>query len=114
MTASVLFGLSSCQSDFDLDTRTPEWLGTSIYETLEEGFVGENGKDYTGKFTTFVRLIDDLNYTNVMARTGSKTLFVADDDAFERFYAKGIFTKADGTPVTRYEEMSLAQKKNDS
>lgn len=111
MTVSVLFGLSSCQSDFDLDTRTPEWLGTSIYETLEEGFVGENGKDYTGKFTTFVRLIDDLNYTNVMARTGSKTLFVADDDAFERFYAKGIFTKADGTPVTRYEEMSLAQKK---
>ena len=110
LAVTVAWGISSC-TDYDLDKRDPEWLGTSIYETLEEGFVSEDGIDYTGKFTTFVRLIDDLNYTNVLARTGSKTLFVADDDAFERFYAKGIFRKADGTPVRNYDELSLAQKK---
>ena len=110
LTVAVAYGISSC-SDYDLDKRTPEWLGTSIYETLEEGFVSEDGKDYTGKFTTFVRLIDDLNYTNVLAKTGSKTLFVADDDAFERFYAKGVFKKADGSNVSSYEDLSLAQKK---
>ena len=110
LAVAVASGISSCR-DYDLDKRTPEWLGTSIYETLEEGFVSEDGKDYTGKFTTFVRLIDDLDYTNVLAKTGSKTLFVADDDAFERFYAKGIFRKADGSPVRNYDELSLAQKK---
>ena len=110
LAVAVASGISSC-SDYDLDKRTPEWLGTSIYETLEEGFVSEDGKDYTGKFTTFVRLIDDLDYTNVLAKTGSKTLFVADDDAFQRFYAKGIFKKADGSPVRNYDDLSLAQKK---
>ena len=110
LAVAVASGISSCR-DYDLDKRTPEWLGTSIYETLEEGFVSEDGKDYTGKFTTFVRLIDDLDYTNVLAKTGSKTLFVADDDAFQRFYAKGIFKKADGSPVRNYDDLSLAQKK---
>lgn len=110
LTLAVASCISSCK-EYDLDKRTPEWLGTSIYETLEEGFVSEDGKDYTGKFTTFVRLIDDLNYTNVLAKTGSKTLFVADDDAFQRFYAKGIFKKADGSNVSCYEDLSLAQKK---
>lgn len=103
------FGVSSCTTDFDLDTRTPEWLGTSIFETLDEGFEGEDGKIY--QFQNFVRLIQDLDQEKILAKTGSKTLFVADDDAFDRFFGPNCpFKKADGTPVTCYDELSYAQK----
>lgn len=103
------FGISSCKPDFDLDKRFPEWLGTSIFETLDKGFEGDSGKVY--KFTYFVRLIQDLDQEKILAKTGSKTLFVADDEAFERFFGPNCpFMKADNTPVTSYEELSEAQK----
>ena len=93
------FGISSCKPDFDLDKRFPEWLGTSIFETLDKGFEGDSGKVY--KFTYFVRLIQDLDQEKILAKTGSKTLFVADDEAFERFFGPNCpFMKADNTPVT--------------
>ena len=66
--------LTSC-SEYDLDEETPSGWDRSIYSWLKE----------QGDFTNMVRLIDDLNYTDVLARTGSKTLFAADDAAFERF-----------------------------
>ena len=44
-------------------------------------------------------MIDDLGYTEVLARTGSKTLFVADDDAYARFYNSGKWG------VRSYEEL---------
>mgnify|MGYP003499487900 FL=1 len=100
MTVVVLFGLSSCRPDYDLDTTMPANLGSSIYEFLkEEGF------------DTYVKLIEDLNYKDVLAKTGSKTLFVADEAAVQRFYESGVFKKADGSNVTCYEDLSLAQKK---
>lgn len=100
MTFVLVFGLSSCRPDYDLDTTMPANLGSSIYKFLQdEGF------------DTYVQLIDDLGYKNVLAKTGSKTLFVADEEAVQRFYESGVFTKADGSPVTCYEDLSLAQKK---
>lgn len=100
MTAVVVFGLSSCRPDYDLDTTMPANLGSSIYEFLQD-----EGYD------TYVRLIEDLNYKDVLAKTGSKTLFVADEEAVQRFYQSGTFKKADGTPVSCYEDLSIAQKK---
>lgn len=100
LMATLLVGVFSCRPDYDLDKRMPENLGSSIYEYLQER-----------GFKTYVRLIEDLNYKNVLAKTGSKTLFVADEEAVERFYASGVFKKADGTPVSCYEDLSLAQKK---
>lgn len=87
-------GVTSCEG-YDLAEREPEWLGSSIYDYLK----GE------GNFTNMVRLIDDLDYTEVLARTGSKTLFVADDDAFQRFYQKNDWG------VHSYGDLSVAQKK---
>jgi uncharacterized surface protein with fasciclin (FAS1) repeats len=84
----------SC-SGYDLDEKMPDWLGSSIYEYL----------DNDGNYTTFVNLIDDLNYKDVLAKTGSKTLFVADDDAFARFYANNKWG------VKRYSDLTIAQKK---
>ena len=66
----------ACKDDYSLDDTNPSWLGSSIYEYLNE----------EGNYTNFVKLIDDLNYKEVLARTGSKTLFVADDAAFDEFY----------------------------
>lgn len=100
VAVAAVLGLASCQKEYNLDETVPEWLGSSIYEYLVD-----NG------YTTYQRLIDDLGYQEVMSRTGSKTLFIADEAAVNRFYAKGIFKKADGTNVTRYEDLSVAQKK---
>ncbi len=101
LTASL--GITSCKTDFDLDKRTPEWLGTSIFETLQQGFEGHDGKYY--HFNNFVNLIRDMGLEPVLAKTGSKTLFVADDEAFERFFANCPFEG-----VTCYEDLSYAQK----
>ncbi|MBO6030689.1 MAG: hypothetical protein J6Q22_04390, partial [Prevotella sp.] len=89
-----VFVLSSCQQ-YDLDENTPEGWGNSIYSWLEE----------QGNFTNTVRMINDLNYQEVLGKTGSKTLFVADDAAYDRFYGNNPWG------VKRYEDLSLAQKK---
>ena len=94
---ALLFGvfvLSSCQQ-YDLDENTPEGWGNSIYSWLDE----------QGNFTNTVRMINDLNYQEVLGKTGSKTLFVADDAAYDRFYGDNPWG------VKRYEDLSLAQKK---
>ena len=90
MGASVL---SSC--DDDILTGQPSWLGNSIYERLQED----------GTYQTTLRLIDDLGQKEVLSRTGSKTLFVADDNA----YAEWFRTNSWG--VRSYEQLSESQKK---
>ncbi len=84
----------SCSDDYDLPDKKPSWLGASIYDYL----VGE--KNYTNT----VRLIQDLGYQEVLERTGSKTLFVADDDAFAKFYQNNSWG------VKKYEDLTTAMK----
>lgn len=85
--------LQSCEQD--ILVGQPDWLGNSIYERLQ----GE------GNYTQTLRLIDDLGQTAVLSETGSKTLFVADDDAFNAFFADNAWG------VKKYEDLTLAQKK---
>jgi len=85
----------SCKDDYMFDDTTPSWLGSSIYEYLEQD----------GNFTNFVKLINDLEYKEVLARTGSKTLFVANDDAFKSFYSNNPWG------VTSYDQLTMSQKK---
>lgn len=85
----------SCNDGYDLMDEDPAWLGSSIYDYLKSN----------GNYTNVVRMIDDLGYKEVLAKTGSKTLFVADDEAFSRFYNNKVWG------VESYEELSLAQKK---
>ena len=86
--------LTACDG-YDLDERTPEGWGSSIYDYMAS----------QGNFSNMVRMIDELNYREVLDKTGSKTLFAADDDAFSRFFEKNDWG------VRRYEELTLAQKK---
>ncbi|MBR1668271.1 MAG: fasciclin domain-containing protein [Bacteroidaceae bacterium] len=87
-------GLSAC-SGYDLAEEDPSWLGSSIYDYLKGA----------GNYTHTVQMIDDLGYKDVLAKTGSKTLFVADDDAFNRFFQNNTWG------VRKYSDLSEAQKK---
>ncbi len=87
--------LNSCKDDYDLDDTEPEWLGESIYDYLNDD----------GNYTNFINLIDDLDYTEVLSKTGSKTLFVANDSAFDRFYADNEWD------VSKYEDLTTSEKK---
>lgn len=80
----------------------PEWLGLSIYEELS------THKNLDGTFNYYMRLADDLGYTDVLSRTGSKTIFPANDEAFERFFAPG----GNEWGVTSYEQLTEVQKKS--
>lgn len=87
----------SCSDDYDLPDKTPSWLGSSIYNYLKDSS--------NGNYTNMIKLIDDLDYATVLAKTGSKTLFVADDEAFAEFYKKNDWN------VSSYEDLTDAQKK---
>ena len=100
----VLTGLmSSCVDKYeevDADSK-PEWLGGSIYSELKN----PNQERLTGTFNTYLRLIDDLGYDEVLNRTGSKTVFPANDEAFQRFFSSNDWG------VTAYEQLTESQKK---
>jgi uncharacterized surface protein with fasciclin (FAS1) repeats len=87
--------LTACSDKYDLDERTPDGWGSSIYGWLDD----------QGNFTNTVRLIEDLGYKEVLAKTGSKTLFAADDAAYERFYQNNPWG------VKSYADLSDPQKK---
>lgn len=98
--SSILVGgmatVCACTEDYDLDEREPEgFSNSSIYDYL----AGQ------GNYTNMVRMIDDLSYREVLGKTGSKTLFAADDDAFGRFYSSNDWG------VNGYEQLSASQKK---
>ena len=86
--------VQSCRDEYYYDDREPDFLGASIYEYLEE----------KGNFTLFLKVIEDLNYKDVLSKTGSKTLFVANDDAF----LKGI---KEEWGYDSYEQLTLAHKR---
>ena len=97
--------LVSCEDE--LLTGMPSWLGSSIYEELEK----------RGNYQTMLQLINDDEVSNINATTGqtenarmlsltgSKTLFVANDEAFARFFANNKWG------VKSYDDLSASQKK---
>jgi uncharacterized surface protein with fasciclin (FAS1) repeats len=90
-----ILGINSCKDDYFYDEQEPNWLGASIYDYLNSN----------GNYSIFVKLINDVGYKDVLAKTGSKTLFVANDSAFMRFFQNNPWG------VSSYDQMSLAQKK---
>lgn len=84
----------SCDG-YDLDVKQPATAGSSVYEYLSGA----------GYYSNYVRLIDDLGETESLSKTNLRTLFVADDEAFERFFVDNDWD------VNKYEDLSMAQKK---
>lgn len=91
----------SCSDDFDLDEKSPDFLKASIYDELKAN----------GNFNTVVRLIDDMGYAEVLSRTRSSTLFVADDAAYAKFFENCTWVDGAGQPIRSYDQLSLSQKK---
>ena len=87
------FTLTSC--DNDLLTGQPSELGNSIYERLED----------EGNYTVLLKLIDDVGQDTILSHTGSKTLFAADDAAFDRWFQSNHWG------VRSYSQLSSAQKR---
>jgi len=79
----------------DVLTGQPSWLGNSIYERLQDD----------GNYTYVLKLIDDLDMREVLGHTGSKTLFAADDQAYEEWF------KSNDWGVKNYSQLTAAQKK---
>ena len=84
--------------DYKYDDSEPDWLGASVYAFLQEGTPSHSYKNY-------VELIDSLGERETLEKTGSKTLFVADDNAFARFYENNPWG------VKNVAEMTHAQRK---
>ncbi len=107
--------ISSCKDEFTLDDEKPSWLNSSIYESLEQ----------SGNFTNYLRLLADPDeniaddadnnrgLVDVLSKTGSKTVFVAEDEAWERFFAdNALLPETDPWhTATSYENLSASQKK---
>lgn len=97
--------LVSCEDE--LLTGTPSWLGSSIYEELQK----------RGNYETMLKFINDgevstkdaatgeTEYARTLRLTGSKTLFVANDDAFARFFENNPWG------AKSYEDLTASQKK---
>ena len=101
----------ACKDEFILDDEKPSWLNSSIYESLEQ----------KGNFRTYLKLLADKDVnlegvrplTEVLNRTGSKTVFVANDSAWDAFFAANA-KLPQSNPwhyATSYENLSQAQKK---
>ena len=87
--------MQSCEDNDLILTGQPSWLGNSIYERLQD----EGNYKYT------LRLIDDLGETEVLSHTGSRTLFVAADSAYDAWFKDNKWN------VRRYEDLTLPQKR---
>ena len=90
--------MTSCTDEgHELLTGQPSWLGESIYAELEA----------RGNFKQTLKLINaqSEDYTEILKRTGSRTLFVADDEAWEKFFQNNPWG------VKSIEDLSEAQKK---
>ncbi|MBN1184584.1 MAG: fasciclin domain-containing protein [Bacteroidales bacterium] len=76
----LLFSIfNSCELDKELYQK-PDWLGGSIFETLEK----------KGNYTSFIELAEKAEYRNII-ESDVYTVFAADDDAFKEYFAsRGI------------------------
>ena len=101
----------ACKDEYILDEEMPERLGTNLYDNLLQ----------RGNFTNYLRLLSDpdinvkgaTSMQEVLQRTGSKTLFVANDEAWNEFFRKnaGLPESNPWHNATSYANLSAAQKK---
>lgn len=76
MLAGVMFMFPACSDDYEWAQETPSWLGESIYGELSR----------RGNFSIYLKMVDDLGQTDFLSKTGSLTVFVADDDTYRAYF----------------------------
>ena len=92
----------SCKDDNYYYDKEPDHtvLGESIYDWLHNA----------GNFTNYLRIVESVqdagtNYKEVLKVTGTKTVFVANDAAFEAFYDNNPYG------IRRFEDFSVSQRR---
>ena len=92
----------ACQDDYFYNDREPDktLVGNSIYDWLKED----------GHFTYYLRIVESVqdagvNYMEVLKTTGTKTVFVADDAAFEAFFVANPYD------IRKFEDFTTLQKR---
>ena len=78
LTLTVAGLTTSCRDDYPYDNEEPTWLGANVYDWLQSN----------GQYGTYLAFVDKLGHSDMLARTGSKTLFPATDDAYARYFAQ--------------------------
>ncbi|MDR1436979.1 MAG: fasciclin domain-containing protein [Candidatus Symbiothrix sp.] len=84
--------------DYEMNDHEPDYLKASIYDYLKND----------GNYTYFTRIIDmteedGIKYSEILGKTGSKTLFVANDEAFRDFFQNNEYG------IRSFEDFSVAQ-----
>ena len=97
LTLAVAGMAVSCRDDYPYDDKEPTWLGANVYDWLQSN----------GQYSTYLAFVDKLGLDGTLARTGSKTLFPANDDAYARYFAQQGLTG--GTPRDIVNQMSRAE-----
>lgn len=104
---------SGCEDEYTLDDYKPKWLNTSIYETLEK----------EGNYKNYLTLIGDPDVNSgdseesslvqILSRTGSRTVFAATDEAWEKFFEanKNLPPTNPWHYAQSYSQLSKNQKK---
>jgi uncharacterized surface protein with fasciclin (FAS1) repeats len=99
--------LPSCKDEYTYDKEEPQWLGESIYDWLQSP-TDSNGQPMSSSFNYFLQIINSVSdagndYKEVLSKTGNKTLFVADDAAFEEFFSSNEYG------IRNFEQFSSSQ-----
>jgi len=90
----------ACQDNYIYNDKEPEYLGASIYDYLEQN----------GNFKYYLQIVNSVqdagtNYAEVLKKTGTKTVFVADDKAYDAFFANNPYG------IKKFEDFTVAQKR---
>lgn len=68
--------LSLCSCSDNDDWGKPAWLGESIYDELQS----------RGNFSIYLGMAEDLGQTDFLKKTGSVTVFAADDESMRAYF----------------------------
>jgi len=74
----ALILLNACSDAYQWAQEIPSWLGSSIYDEL----------DQQGNYTIYLKMVNDLGKADFLKKTGSVTVFVADDAAYRAYFAE--------------------------
>ena len=97
LTITLSGMLVACKDDYPYDSEEPKWLGANVYDWLQTN----------GQYSTYLALVDRLDLSGTLARTGSKTLFPANDDAYARYFQQQGLTG--GSPLDIVGSLSRSE-----
>lgn len=93
LAGALCMVMPSCDDGYEWAQEKPSWLGQSIYDELAR----------CGNFSIYLKMVDDLGRKDFLSKTGSVTVFVADDDTYRAYFkAHGVDENHLSMPMKRY------------